>query len=287
MMPHAAATALISRAGPGQAVLVDRGYPGTGLVFSIGQRETSHMRHWHKYSGGQLPRDRRCYFRRDLETLTGATLGSAGELQRELQACEDSVIVHHCRHGDFSRWVAEVLGDPPLAAAIAAAEDAVRASTTGAEAARPAMVAGDQRTSLAPQLRLRLAVEVEHEGVQSSDDEERGRGDSPEPRTGGPPLSLGALGDRVGRKWAFLAGLLVFAAGSAVSAFSGSVGLLPVGRFVMGVGAAALMPCTLSILTNALSAGSTGGPIRCFPCRSSADADTRRPSPRSRWCSSP
>jgi EmrB/QacA subfamily drug resistance transporter len=63
-------------------------------------------------------------------------------------------------------------------------------------------------------------------------------------------LTLGALGDRAGRKWVFLAGLLVFAAGSAYSAFAHSAGLLTAGRAVMGVGAAALMPCTLSILTN-------------------------------------
>ena len=66
-------------------------------------------------------------------------------------------------------------------------------------------------------------------------------------------LTLGALGDRVGRKWVFLAGLLVFAAGSAFSAWSGSVALLTAGRVVMGVGAAALMPSTLSILTNVFS----------------------------------
>jgi EmrB/QacA subfamily drug resistance transporter len=67
-------------------------------------------------------------------------------------------------------------------------------------------------------------------------------------------LTLGALGDRAGRKWVFLAGLLVFAAGSAFSAWSGSVGLLTAGRVVMGVGAAALMPSTLSILTNVFRA---------------------------------
>jgi len=141
MMTHAAATALISRAGPGQAVLVDRGRPGTDVVFSIGQRETPHMRHWHKYTGGRLPRHRRFYFRRDWDTPTGATAGSAGELHRELSACEDAVILHHCGHGDFSRWVAEVLGDPPLAAAIAAAEDAVRTGGVSAAAARLRLVA--------------------------------------------------------------------------------------------------------------------------------------------------
>jgi EmrB/QacA subfamily drug resistance transporter len=63
-------------------------------------------------------------------------------------------------------------------------------------------------------------------------------------------LTLGALGDRVGRKRVFMAGLVVFAAGSALAAWSGSPQGLTVARAVMGVGAAALMPCTLSILTN-------------------------------------
>ncbi len=63
-------------------------------------------------------------------------------------------------------------------------------------------------------------------------------------------LSLGALGDRVGRKWVFMAGLVVFAAGSAMAAWSGSPDRLTLARAVMGVGAAALMPCTLSILSN-------------------------------------
>ena len=63
-------------------------------------------------------------------------------------------------------------------------------------------------------------------------------------------LSLGALGDRVGRKWVFMAGLVVFGAGSASAAWSGSPDRLTLARAVMGLGAAALMPCTLSILTN-------------------------------------
>ncbi len=63
-------------------------------------------------------------------------------------------------------------------------------------------------------------------------------------------LSLGALGDRAGRKWVFMAGLVVFASGSMAAAWSGSPLELTLSRAFMGVGAAALMPCTLSILTN-------------------------------------
>jgi len=63
-------------------------------------------------------------------------------------------------------------------------------------------------------------------------------------------LVAGSLGDRLGRKWIFLAGLGVFAAGSSASAFSGSPGNLIAARAFMGIGAAAIMPSTLSILTN-------------------------------------
>ncbi|MGA7836048.1 MAG: MFS transporter [Acidimicrobiales bacterium] len=63
-------------------------------------------------------------------------------------------------------------------------------------------------------------------------------------------LSLGTLGDHVGRKWVFMAGLVTFGGGSAFAAWSKSPDVLTTARAVMGVGAAALMPCTLSILTN-------------------------------------
>jgi EmrB/QacA subfamily drug resistance transporter len=63
-------------------------------------------------------------------------------------------------------------------------------------------------------------------------------------------LVVGSLGDRIGRKWVFMAGLVVFAAGSALSAFSGSADRLIAARAFMGIGGSAIMPCTLSILTN-------------------------------------
>ena len=63
-------------------------------------------------------------------------------------------------------------------------------------------------------------------------------------------LVAGSLGDRLGRKWVFMAGLALFSAGSAVSAFSGTADRLIAARAFMGIGGAAIMPSTLSILTS-------------------------------------
>lgn len=139
-MPRTAAAALLRDADRGQAVLVDRASPRTGTVFSIGHRETSHMRHWHKYTAGQLAAGRRFYFRSDWHTATGATAGSLGELAHELATCDDRVIIHHCQQGDFSRWVHDVLGDPPLAAAIARIESTEPAGAASAAQARAALL---------------------------------------------------------------------------------------------------------------------------------------------------
>jgi EmrB/QacA subfamily drug resistance transporter len=63
-------------------------------------------------------------------------------------------------------------------------------------------------------------------------------------------LSLGSLGDRIGRHRTLAGGLIVFGLGSTLAGLSGSAGELIASRVVMGVGAAAIMPATLSILTN-------------------------------------
>ncbi|MEU1984997.1 MFS transporter [Nocardia sp. NPDC019395] len=61
-------------------------------------------------------------------------------------------------------------------------------------------------------------------------------------------LAGGSLGDRWGRKRVMIAGLVIFCAGSVVSALAASVPALIAGRMIMGVGAAASEPGTLSVL---------------------------------------
>lgn len=62
-------------------------------------------------------------------------------------------------------------------------------------------------------------------------------------------IPAGTLGDRLGRRGGLLAGLTVFGAGSVAAALATGVGSLIAARTAMGVGAAAVMPATLSILT--------------------------------------
>ena len=63
-------------------------------------------------------------------------------------------------------------------------------------------------------------------------------------------VPAGALGDRYGRKGALLAGLALFAAGAATSAFAPDPALLIVGRGISGAGAALITPATMSILVH-------------------------------------
>jgi EmrB/QacA subfamily drug resistance transporter len=63
-------------------------------------------------------------------------------------------------------------------------------------------------------------------------------------------LSAGALGDRFGRRLALNVGLVVFGVASGLAAVAGSSGQLIVARAAMGIGAALVMPATLSVLAH-------------------------------------
>lgn len=63
-------------------------------------------------------------------------------------------------------------------------------------------------------------------------------------------LTMGSLGDRLGRKRALIAGLLIFGAASLFAAQAGGAGQLIAARAVMGIGGALIMPATLSIVVD-------------------------------------
>ncbi len=62
-------------------------------------------------------------------------------------------------------------------------------------------------------------------------------------------LAGGALSDRLGRRRVLLAGLVLFGLGNALAGLSGSTGQLIAARAFTGLGAAAVFPTTLSLIT--------------------------------------
>ncbi|UYM03356.1 MFS transporter [Solicola gregarius] len=67
-------------------------------------------------------------------------------------------------------------------------------------------------------------------------------------------LIAGALGDRYGRRLALISGLVLFGAGSLAAMFASDVEVVIALRVVLGVGAALVMPATLSTITTVLDA---------------------------------
>jgi len=63
-------------------------------------------------------------------------------------------------------------------------------------------------------------------------------------------LTMGALGDRFGRRGALAVGLAIMGVASILSSFANSADQLIATRALMGVGGALIMPATLSIITN-------------------------------------
>ncbi|MET8977437.1 MFS transporter [Streptomyces sp. NPDC004539] len=61
-------------------------------------------------------------------------------------------------------------------------------------------------------------------------------------------LVLGAIGDKYSRRGALVLGLLIFAAGSVMGSMVDETSLVVVARAIMGIGAAVVMPATLSLV---------------------------------------
>jgi DHA2 family multidrug resistance protein-like MFS transporter len=63
-------------------------------------------------------------------------------------------------------------------------------------------------------------------------------------------ITMGTLGDRIGRRKLLLAGATAFGLASMLAAFSTSAGMLIAARAVLGVAGATLMPSTMSLIRN-------------------------------------
>lgn len=110
----------LGECGLGRAVVVTRDAPATRCL--LDPRATTHVRHWHKYTSAELPEWHRFYWRDGDDSPVGRPAANLVELHRQLGVVPPSVVEHHTRGGDLSRWVAEVIGDPTLAAALGVAE---------------------------------------------------------------------------------------------------------------------------------------------------------------------
>ncbi|MEV7541040.1 MFS transporter [Streptomyces sp. NPDC089915] len=63
-------------------------------------------------------------------------------------------------------------------------------------------------------------------------------------------LTMGSLGDRIGRRRLLLIGALVFGAGSVLAAYASSADMVIIARALQGIGGATLMPSTLALIRN-------------------------------------
>lgn len=78
-------------------------------------------------------------------------------------------------------------------------------------------------------------------------------------------MPIGAIGDRWGRKHVLVGGLALFVVSNVVAALSTTVTQLLLSRVAAGVGAAMIMPVTLSVITSSFPPKTATGPSVCGP----------------------
>lgn len=71
----------------------------------------------------------------------------------------------------------------------------------------------------------------------------------------------GSLGDRLGRKKVFMAGIFVFILGSTACGFAGSAVMLIIFRILQGIGGALMIPGSLSLITSSINENERGKAI--------------------------
>lgn len=119
---------VLGRLGIDEAAMLPR-MPAEGdqpQRFTIAPRLTSHVRHRAKYLEVPMPKECAFYF-----TCEGRNMGAPARTLKEFVLMQQRLpleaIAGHATRGDFSRWIANVFGDQPLAAAIRDVEERFRA----------------------------------------------------------------------------------------------------------------------------------------------------------------
>lgn len=92
----------------------------------LAPRLTPHVRHLAKYIDIPVLPSRAFVFWND-GAPNGARAGTLREFVRIVETSVEPVVAGHCQRGDFSRWVADVFGDYPLAVELRRLESQFRA----------------------------------------------------------------------------------------------------------------------------------------------------------------
>ncbi len=120
-------TAVLSTLSVSEAVLLPTAEEAGGEMvrFKVAPRLTAHVRHRHKYADLPVPRTQQFVFSRAPGLPAAASLAGLAAMLAQLPRAS---LDHHLRHGDFSRWLADVFRDEALARAVREVE---RAYLTG------------------------------------------------------------------------------------------------------------------------------------------------------------
>ncbi|MFO7777317.1 MAG: HAD hydrolase family protein [Nitriliruptoraceae bacterium] len=117
----------------GRGVLIDRSGDAPPRAFTVAERHSGHVRHWHKYIDGELPEPLRFYFD---DLSNGPAASNLREFHRHLGVCSGDALEAHGRRHDLSRWLRDVLQDQDLAEVIREAEHELRTDRLRAEGFR-------------------------------------------------------------------------------------------------------------------------------------------------------
>jgi len=141
----------LAKLADGEAVLLRSSQETGGKLqrFSYLPRLTAHVRHRSKYFDVPIPAGREFVFTADGRTV-GPACRSLKEFIASLENLPAGVLDGHARRGDFSRWIADVFHDHPLASDLRKLEQRCRLGYVG-----------NLPTELAGSVRKRYEVESE------------------------------------------------------------------------------------------------------------------------------